>query len=186
MDKILFDKYGKPIKIALIGGARTGKDTIAKYLGVAYSFKRLAFGDKLKEFLYKAIPDLPTDPKPREAYITYGQLMRSIDPLVWVKWLDRECNLNKEIGYENFVITDVRQPNEVEYCIDNGYILVKVVAPREVQEERALKGGEVLDVDNELDKLALSFGGFDYVIENNGTKQDLFRKIEEVIEKAKN
>lgn len=176
MDKILF-RNGKPLKIALIGGARTGKDTIADYLGSQAGFKRLAFGDSLKDFLFEIFPHLKEEPKPRESMINFGQACREIDPLVWVKQLERTARTYEKNGYTNFVITDVRQPNEIEYCRRNGYTLVKVEASKEAQVERAEACGESLDTENVLDSLALNFKDYDLKIENNGSLLDLYEQI---------
>jgi len=42
--------------IGLSGFARTGKDTVATLLAEEYGFERLAFADKLREFLYALNP----------------------------------------------------------------------------------------------------------------------------------
>ena len=181
MINVLRNKQGEPIKIALIGGARTGKDTIGYYLTTVYDFDKHAFADALRDNLFKVFPDLPQVPKPRQAMIDYGQFCRKIDPLVWIKHLDRKTkDVTHAFGIENFVITDVRQQNEIDYCIENGYTLVKVVADRETVIERALQGGEVLDVDNELDKLALAYDGL--TIENNGDLDHLYKQVDFLID----
>lgn len=181
MDKVLY-RNGRPLKIALIGGARTGKDTIAEYLGSKADFKRLAFGDKLKELMYKTFIGLPQEPKPRNVMIEFGQACRKINPNVWIDQLHKTYNMYNSIGYENFVITDVRQPNEIEYCRNNGYLIVKVEASKDAQVERALAGGEVLDPNNILDTLALQFEDYDFKIENNGSLLDLYKQVDQILE----
>lgn len=181
MDKILY-RNGKPLKIALIGGARTGKDTIAEYLIKKAGFYRLAFGDGLKDKLFSTFPDLPEEPKPRDAMILFGQACRQIDPLVWVKELHRTSRICEKNGIANFVITDVRQPNELEYCVKNGYLLVKVEARACDQVARALLHGEHLDVDNELDIMATNFTEYDYKIVNDGSLGDLYKQVDKLIE----
>lgn len=181
MDKVLY-RNGRPLKIALIGGARTGKDTIANYLGSKAGFKRLAFGDSLKDFLYGVFPDLPKESKPRKEMIAFGQSCRAIDPLVWIKHVARKTKAYELMGYQNFIITDVRQPNEIEYCRKNGYTLVKVEATKEAQIKRAIAGGEILDPENILDTLALTFEDYDLKIENNGSLLDLYKQIDKLLE----
>lgn len=174
-------KDGTPLKIALIGGARAGKDTVALYLGAISDFQRIAFGDAMKHHLYEIFPDLKDLPKPRQAMIDFGQACRGIDPLVWVKALARESKKWKEFGYANLVITDVRQPNELEYCLDNGYTIVKIEVEPEIAVARALEGGEVLDPNNSMDKFAREFDGADFTISNNGTLLELYEKVDEVL-----
>lgn len=182
MDKVLLNRKGKPFKIALIGGARTGKDTIAHYLKAVADFKRIAFGDALKKQLFEVFPDLPHTPKPRKAMIDFGQFCRTIDPLVWIKHLDQTAFSYERSGYHNIVITDVRQQNEIDYCRANGYTIVKVVANASTCKERALEGGEILEVNNELDILALNFKDYDYLIENSGTVANLYEQIDHILQ----
>lgn len=181
MDKTLFRTNGKPLRIALIGGARTGKDTIATYLRSKATFKRLAFGDAMKRRLYATFTDLPKEPKPRKAMIQFAQACREIDPDVWVKHLEQELRVLEAMKYQNFVITDVRQANEIKFCRDNGFIIVKVEAPQEVQVERASAGGEDLDTNNVLDAYALTIKDYDYKIINDGSLLDLYNKIDNLL-----
>jgi dephospho-CoA kinase len=181
MCKVLLDRNGQPIKIALIGGARTGKDTIAGHLCNIFDFKRVAFGDGLRDKLFETFPDLPHEPKPRQALIDFGQACRKIDPLVWIKQLHRTARVYEKNGYLNLVITDVRQPNEVEYCRKMGYKLVKVVSSADLQIARASQSGEKLDVNNELDAYALGFKDFNYIIYNNGSLETLYSQVENLI-----
>lgn len=174
-------KDGSPLKIAMIGGARTGKDTVANYLESVTDFKRVAFGDAMKNMLYKTFPDLPTDPKPREAMIKFGQACRDIDPLVWIKQADIEVKKWESFGYSNLIFTDVRQPNELNYCIANGYTIIKIVSRPEIQRKRASMSGESLDVNNEMDRYALEFEGYDYLIDNNGTLLELYEQVDEIL-----
>ena len=181
MDNIYIDKHGRPIKIALIGGARTGKDTIAGHLCNILGFKRLAFGDKLKEIMFKTFLDLREEPKPRQEMIDFGQACRDIDPYVWIKHLHDQSLVYERLGHHNLVITDVRQPNEIQYCVDMGYTLVKVVASKETQIERASKSGEQLDVNNYMDATAVGYEGYDHIIVNDGTLEDLYTQVENLI-----
>ena len=184
MDKIFVNRNNQPLKIALIGGARTGKDTIAGYLGAVADFKRVAFGDALKEMLFTTFSDLPEYPKPRKEMISFGQFCRTIDPLVWIKHVDNEVKKWQQFGYENIVITDVRQENEIDYCKQHGYTLVKVVASQEAQIRRALAGEEILDVNNELDIIAKRYTEYDYIIENNGSLLELYEQVDKILQEG--
>lgn len=184
MYNVLLNRQGEPLKIALIGGARTGKDTIAHYLMAIADFKRLAFGDALKNMLYNVFTDLPPNPKPRQEMINFGQFCRTIDPYIWIKHLDQTAYNLQKAGFHNLVITDVRQQNEIDYCRANGYTVVKVVADASTCKSRALEGGEVLEVRNELDILALDFQDYDYLIENNGSVSDLYTQIDRILQKG--
>ena len=157
-------------------------DTIAKYLIDNHGFIRLAFGDELKKKFSTVFDrDINEENKSREDLILFGQACREINPDVWVNALSKQYS--KDLfnnRKQNFVITDVRQPNEVRWALENGFSLVKVIADDEVAMERALELGEYLDVNNELDKLAKEIETF-YYIENNKTLEDLEDRIEDIL-----
>lgn len=176
------DYSNNQIKIALIGGARSGKDTIGNYLVENHGFKRLAFGDELKKkFSMVFDKNINEENKCREDLILFGQACREINPLVWVNALDTQYIRDKSANRnQNFVITDVRQENEVRWALENGFSLVKVITSDELAMERALELGEYLDVNNELDQLAKTIDTF-YYIENNSTIEDLEDRIEDIL-----
>jgi hypothetical protein len=110
--------------IGLIGYAQSGKDTVAKILVDNYGYKRIAFADKIREFLYETGPD----------YIKY-----LVDEIGWEKakqnrtvremlqttgvgarnvfgedfWINQAFSGLRDL--DNVVITDVRFTNEADY-----------------------------------------------------------------------
>lgn len=130
------------MKIALMGYARSGKDEMYEIMknyinkvnkeGVG----RLAFGDALKQYAHE-ITDIPTEPKPRGLYEQFGKAMRDIDPDVWIKQLEKTYIDLSWGGVEHFVITDLRQPNECQWAIDNGFTVVYVACDEEIRKERS-------------------------------------------------
>lgn len=179
-----FTEYNdNQIKIALLGGARSGKDTIAKYLVENHGFKRIAFGDRLKKAFSEVFDrEITEENKSRQDLIEFGQFCRSIDSNVWINAVEKhyeDIRYNNRI--QNFVITDVRQENEIRWALENGFSLVKVNTTDELAIERALELGEYLDVNNELDKLVKSVETF-YKIDNFSTIEDLHNNIEYLLE----
>ena len=94
-------------------------------------------------------------------------------------------SMYKGVGVNRFVITDLRQENEVEYCKEKGYLIIKVEATADNQRARALEGGELLDVNNPLDRFALEFEDYDYKIENNGDLISLYSQIDKIMKAEK-
>lgn len=103
--------------------ARSGKDTTANYLVREYGFKRIGFADSLKEAcrhifgftdeqLFGKLKEV-IDPywgfTPRYAMQKVGtECMRdNFDKEIWIKSVEK-----KILDGENWVITDVRFPNE--------------------------------------------------------------------------
>jgi hypothetical protein len=120
--------------IGLNGYAGAGKDTAAAYLVENHGFTRLAFADKLKDLAYAIDPDLDFGGGPyslREAVDEHGwdQVKRvGDDAREFLQSVGMACRavfgedfwirsvattLATADPTENFVITDVRFPNEV-------------------------------------------------------------------------
>lgn len=131
------------IKLAIVGLARTGKNTVADMIRLHSQehIMQLAFGDALKTEMFRMFPNLPKDPKPRDEMIKFGQAMRDIQPNIWIEKLDECYKTYVEYGIQHFIITDVRQYNEYLWCKENGFTMVLVHAPVDVRKERS--GNEV-------------------------------------------
>lgn len=137
--------------IGLSGYGQSGKDTIASYLA-GYGFKRLAFADALKDIALDVDPLLSSiapwhDPTPlhlstvvkahgwehtkrefpdsRIFLQRLGVAVRQhLDPDAWVKAVTRQF----EVGLD-YVITDVRFPNEADALVERGAVMVRVHRP---------------------------------------------------------
>lgn len=171
--------------IAIIGKAGSGKDTVAKLLNkiVTPSFDRLAFADAMKEF-YHDIFNVPTEPKPRHGYQWFGQVMREHDPNVWVKQMEERFQRSKAMyNGEPVIITDVRQPNEYEWCYKNGFIFVKVTAVDDVRLDRMRRRGDDFkpeDLNHETESYIDNFD-YDFLINNSGTIENLKPQIKKLV-----
>ena len=117
--------------IGLAGFKRTGKDTFASYF--PSNFTRMAFAEPLKQAA-AIIYDVPitvfedelkdaTNEKwgntHRDMLINVGQKMREVDPDHWVKLmksriLSSQPRNSLDATDQHILITDVRQPNELQ------------------------------------------------------------------------
>jgi hypothetical protein len=133
--------------IALIGRARSGKDTVAARL-VAQGYTRVAFADPLKAALLDMNPYVPTGygvtvrlqaliadvgwDRAKEDYREVrrllqhtGQTIRELDPGFWVTAaLDVIADI-----WSPVVVSDVRYPNEAEALRTRGFKIVRIVRP---------------------------------------------------------
>jgi hypothetical protein len=133
--------------IALIGRARSGKDTVAARL-VAQGYTRVAFADPLKRALLGMNPYVPTGPgitvrlesliadvgwdyakdhypEVRRLLQHTGQTIRELDPGFWVS-----AALDEIAGiWSPVVVSDVRYPNEAEALRVRGFKIVRIVRP---------------------------------------------------------
>jgi len=128
--------------IGLVGKAKSGKDTVADYIVRQHNFEKVAFADDLKA-LCKNMFDL-TDAQvhtqegketvdvrygitPREILQKVGtDWFRSVYPNIWVNRLVKKL---QDRSADDFVVTDIRFPNEVDAIKSIGGIIVKIVRP---------------------------------------------------------
>jgi hypothetical protein len=189
------------IKMKIFGVAgqlRNGKDEIADFLASKLSYKRAAFAYNVKrifcetfgvdlEFIekWKTIPESPPgfDMPIRQALQFIGDGFRKIKNDIWVDLVFR--NDPKEI-----VISDCRYINELKEIKKNGGLNILVYRPGFLNDdpnksesqikpfvlnfiEKGIEG-KVKD-DNE------NFSLIDYFIINDGTLEDLHKKIDNFI-----
>lgn len=137
--------------IGISGKAGTGKSTLCDHLiekmryAIGPLINRGAFGDCLKEEAAEEFnfpldlcysqegkkqvichPDLPNGTMSVRRILQYiGEKRRKEDPLYWVKRFDEEV-----AGFEDsnrvMVVDDVRRPNEAQWVLDKGGVLVRV------------------------------------------------------------
>ena len=174
------------MRIALSGLKRSGKDTVGSYLIQNYSCKRFAFADEVKRLARDLFPEeFVQNDKPVDLLQWLGKTMRQRNPDVWINKLTTMIQLTKD-PVPNLVVTDVRYPNEVQALKKLGFTIVKVQVPVEVSIERC-KATEVNFTEelllHESEQLAQSNEQYyDYVIENTGTIEELYNKIDKLVE----
>jgi hypothetical protein len=187
--------FTKPLPdIAFFGKMRAGKDEAFQVIeSMGFHVKRVAFGDTMKERFFQTFPWIPKEPKPIAELIEYGQSMRGIDEDVWVRPTMARLKVARDIlaqhglNVPSAIFTDVRQPNELEACIALGCKIVYIHAHENVRVDRMLANGEkvsreVLDAPTEMyiDEW-LAQEKADYVLTNNGDRNNLISQVTELI-----
>lgn len=181
------------IKIAITGKMRAGKDTVYSILkeelelalnkvnnftaGV-FITNQHTFGGHLKYFAELLFPEhFVAGGKPRQLFQEFGQSMRQIDEDVWVKKADqaiqnklKSTHADVHISY----ITDLRQPNEYEYCKGNGFFILRVNATDDVRLARMKADGDNFTKEHLHHETETYVDGYevDYDIYNNFTTQN--------------
>lgn len=174
-------------KILLVGKLRAGKDVVAGYLVQKYGFTRFAFGDALKRkahdvFMFSDF--LFREGKPRALYQQFGEYCRKIDPLVWVRYVDAQVYVaERSPSTRGIVVSDGRQPHEIDWALKNGFKIVLVTAPDHLRVERARQAGDVFseedlrhDTESYVDRYEVDYG-----IVNDGTIAELKEKVDEMM-----
>ncbi len=172
--------------IGLSGKAGSGKDTVAKYLVEKYGFEAEWFARPLKLYIGGAIFGLEyhqlwgkqedkekIDPRyglsPRQILQMAGMKLREIYPDIWVDKL-----FDNIVGLDRVVIPDVRYVNEVEAIHRAGGEVWRI--------DRDGAGASAVELASHASEIELdNYQNFDIIIENNGTKEELFKKIDEVM-----
>lgn len=175
--------------IGLSGYAQSGKDTVAEHIIANYGYRRVAFADPIRKALYKLNPVVPV------GEFNAIHLAQAVDGLGWeeTKRLSSETRrllqvLGTEVGRDMFgadfwvnqamgnvgkfdkvVLTDVRYPNEYRAIKSREGILLRIVKPG----NGAINGHS--------SETALDSHAFDGTIVNDGSKEDLFNKVDKII-----
>lgn len=153
--------------IALSGKQFSGKDTVAKILLEKLTgFRRVGIGDAIK-IEYGRQKGLTFEQieaeksKYRPDLIALGDYGRSISPHYW---LEKIIELDYDV-----IVPDLRVKDELSILKNAGALTIRVEASRDV---RALRG-ELVKEDDPTETGLDDITGWDYVVENNSTYEDL-------------
>ena len=164
------------MKIALFGKMRSGKDTVGEML-VEEGFERFAFATGIGQIIEEYFPEAVADgKKPRKHYQHIGQKLRELNENVWINYLLKGVEAS---GVDYVVVTDGRQENEAVYLRENGFTIIKVVAPDELRIKRIESAGDQFtpdlfthETELQVDKIEA-----DYVINNDSDLKSLQNKL---------
>lgn len=190
------------------GKLRAGKDAVGDYLEANHAFTKLGMSDALNEALLALNPIIPTGKyweSGYEHYMTYQdyhaahgyveakknpevrRLLQAlgtevgrnmIDPDVWVNIAEAKIQALRSQGIP-VVITAVRFPNEIEMIRRLGGTTVWIHRAEQARTD----AGEAIT--QHASETSVDAYDFEYVISNNGTLDDLYVKVENVLDNVK-
>lgn len=173
------------LKIALTGKLRSGKSAVAERLFYEHGFEwPISFGGPLKYYADRIFDVSEGDRKPRAIYQQFGQLCRTIDENVWIK--HAEFSVKQALDSRStrgIVIDDLRQPNEYEWCRENGFVIIRITAPDKIRMARAIEANDdctVHDFAHETERHTDSFE-VDFEVVNDGTIDDLYAQVDVIV-----
>lgn len=180
----------KPIKLAITGPIRSGKDSVKNYAHLFYDFAPFAFADEGKALVHRLFPNVPRTPKPRKYYqeVIDGITKIPVDGAadVWINATLRE--IEKHVEYRcckesRVMITDLRKPREYEVLRQQGYTIIRVTAPLHTRLERARQAGDAFEAKDFEHDTERHIDGFavDYEIVNNGELIELYTKFDAIM-----
>lgn len=166
--------------------ARSGKDLAADYLVEKHEFIKIPWAKKLKdacreifglteEQLYgdkKEVVDEFWGHTPRYILQFVGtDCLRNVyRDDIWVKAVEKEI---KKDPMRDYVIPDCRFPNEAQAIKDWGGVLIRV--------DRNIAGASGGISKHASETSMENYDGWDYIINNNGTIDELYEKMAEII-----
>ena len=189
--------------IGITGGIASGKSTVSSYLEEkykAYIFdadkeaKALLQSSFVKDEILKSFPNLKDFSNASIAQQVFKnsesqtKINNIIHPIIGDLILER---INEKKGLHNIFIIDaalIIESGIFEKHQKSGAKLILVIADKELRLKRALHRAN-LDQKTIKDRIRLQMkddekiGYSDYVVENNSSKFELFRKIDQIIEK---
>lgn len=167
--------------ISLSGFSKSGKDTAGEYLKkqikdseigkFAYALKVVCgyFNDapalKFENQDYKKEKHPYLNLTNREFLQQVGIKFRDIDEDFWIKTLINQ-NKDKKV----LIITDARFLNELKYIKNQGGVTIQI------------KNNRVQAVNDHVSETEHLSWDFDYVIENNGTLDEFYTKLKEIVD----
>jgi dephospho-CoA kinase len=179
--------------IGICGKAGAGKDTVGDYLIKDYGFKKIALADPIKRLVKDVfvlddhtVYDRVAREQPLENWNNWSvrkllqfigtELFRThIDDEIWVKSLWYNIQQDK---MNNYVVTDVRFPNELQFFRDhaknNEFVCLKII--------RSGCNGKVGLAGHASEAYDL-VGDFD--INNNGSYEELYVEVDEMMKNLK-
>ena len=175
----------KKIIIGMIGKAGSGKDTVADYIVKKYEYKKTSFATPLKIIVslisgwsYDFV-DGKEDRQSRETLkhykydMTCREMMQYIGTDLFRKQFNENIWVNTARNYinnhsENIIVTDCRFENEINLIKEMGgkIIIIKRDNINNVNKHESEKKLEIDDA---------------YIIENNGTLEELYLNIDKII-----
>ena len=185
-----------PLIIGVTGKKFNGKDTLGKYL-FKYGYKRLAFADPLKDVLRdvfhfndeqlygedkeKIDPYWKVSPRTIMQFVgtdLFRHQMKKVLPDVgnniWIEVIKRQIlEMWKTNPDQKIVLTDLRFPNEIALIKEFGGIIIRVKRNIDKNDNDFIV---VHESETYIDTLNV-----DYDFDNNGTKDELFRKFDDII-----
>lgn len=170
----------KPKLILVHGKARSGKGEVAKRLCEKYGYVEVGFADCLKELAVEVFGWDPNEiwvnrtPESRKFMQLLGnEIGRAKNSNFWIKKLEER--LEGKYKDKNIVISDLRYTNEAEWGKNSGGQLWYLWRPGA---KDLIEGNPEHASEQDLKK----WKDWDYTIINDGTVDDLYEKVDGIID----
>lgn len=168
------------IRLAFAGQMRSGKDTAAEYVVRQLGAKNMKFADPIYDILHYAQDRCGVERHKDRFFLQWlgtDWARNTLDPQIWINILLRD--IKKQKGH--IVVSDARFSNEFEALKRAGFKLIKIDREEELRAQFHETGhtSEFETHSSEWD--VTMYQDFDMVIHNNGSLEDLYAKMDELI-----
>ena len=166
--------------IMICGKARSGKDTLADFLISRLKDKKpckVQIGQYIEYYAMKYFGwDGEEETKPRDLLIHLGTdiIRNKIDPNFHINRLVQDLEVLSYF-YDTFIVSDVRFPVEIEKVKEKYDDVVTIKISRDSEELNQSQKSNITEtaLDNYTD--------YDYVIDNNGTLEELEQRAIDIM-----
>lgn len=166
------------LKIAFGYKCGSGKDECCDYLTREYGGNKLSFASPIYDILkYTQLSCNFDCIKDRKFLQFVGEWARETDENVWVKILLK----NSKRLRNNIYISDLRRINEFNALKQDGWICIKINRNLSEEETNKRLGNGYKNHDTEFQLDSYPDQMWDYIIENNETLEELYKKLDYLI-----
>ncbi|WP_303984519.1 dephospho-CoA kinase [Niallia circulans] len=178
------------MKLAITGKLGAGKDVAVDYLVAMYEFFPFTFSAKGKSVFGELFPELDGDAKQRQPMRDFINGITELDVPgakdVWVDYLFRRIEDHENLRCcrdSRILITDIRKPAEYERSKSEGFKILRITAPYETRFDRAKRRGDKFKANDLNHPTETALDGFevDYEIVNDGSLNDLYARLDEIM-----
>ena len=162
------------LKIAFGGVMGSGKDTCVDYLCTKYpEHTRISFAGALYDILSYAQEKCGFEKNKDRKFLQFigTEWARNIDENVWINIV-----LGKDIKGVG-LLSDIRFPNEFNALKNNGWICIKVTRDN-IDKNRVGNGDNTHS--SELSINDINDEHWDFIINNNSTLEDLYKRLDKI------
>lgn len=163
------------MKIAIVGKARSGKDTVADYLVTKYGYTEYKFSKGVRDVI-NLVRGEDSHKNRRELQQVGQGLRQALGSDIWVNY-----TLAMIKDTSRVVISDCRQSNEAERLLSEGYVLIKVESDEAVRVQRMLAAGDKFtkeDLTHETEQIGIDCT---VTIYNNQSLEELYAQVDEIL-----
>ena len=185
----------KKMIIGITGFARSGKDTVAEYLSKKYGFIHLDFA---RDALFPEADKRGIEKDKLSLSVLGDELRQEKGRAVLAKIINSKIKKQEQqlVKEEiNYVITGFRSPEEVDLIRNDNldFVLIELTANQKTRfSRRNDKDPDDEDAFNSRDKRDIHNKGLwdvlkmaDYKIDNEGTKEELYKLIDDLMKGIK-